>query len=150
VDALVEAARARVGAHDGRAVVLRISLTGRGPLHRDLRRGSVHDDVLQQTRAALTGSTQIAWLDAVDDRTRPDIDVQTLRGRGDFAADLLEIADLMRAESKARAELITSHLDELPRGELRRLFGDAVDAPPTDEEIESALEAALDRVAEAE
>jgi DNA repair exonuclease SbcCD nuclease subunit len=150
VEAIVEAARERAATQDGRAVVLRISLTGRGPVHRDLRRGSVHDDVLLQSRAALSESSQMAWLDSVQDGTRPDIDLQALRGRGDFAADLLEAADEVRADSSTRAELVMSHLDELPRGELRRLLGDTVDAPPTDEEIESALEAALDRVTEAE
>lgn len=150
VDALVEAAREQAATHDGRTVVLRISLAGRGPVHRDLRRGSVSEDVLLQSRAALSGSAQVAWLDAIEDRTRPDIDLQALRGRGDFAADLLETADAVLADSSIRAELITSHFDELPRGELRRLFGDAVDASPTEEEIGRALETALDRVAEAE
>lgn len=150
IDALVEAARERAAIHDGRAVVLRVSLTGRGAVHRDLRRGHVRDCALNPARSALASATQTVWLDAVEDRTSPEIDIEALRGRGDFAADLVEMVDSVRATPATRSELIASHLDDLPRADLRRLIGDAADAAPTDDEIRGALEAALDRVAEVE
>jgi DNA repair exonuclease SbcCD nuclease subunit len=150
VDDLVEAARERAATHDGRAVVLRVSLTGRGAVHRDLRHGHVRDYVLDPARTALASATHTVWLDAVEDRTSAEIDVEALRGRGDFAGDLVETVNSVLATPAARSELIASHLDDLPRGDLRRLVGDAVDATPTDEEIRSSLEVALDRVAEVE
>lgn len=150
VDALVEAARERAATHDGRAVVLRVSLTGRGAVHRDLRRGHVRDYVLQPARAALASTTQTVWLDAIEDRTSPAIDVEALRGRGDFAADLLDTVDSVLATPAERSSLIASHLDDLPSGDLRRLLGDGVDLAATDDEIRRALEVALDRVMETE
>jgi hypothetical protein len=89
-------------------------------------------------------------LDTVEDRTSPEIDVEALRGRGDFAADLVETTDSVLATPAERSELVGLHLNDLPCAELRRLVGDAVDAVPTDEEIRAALDVALDRVTEAE
>ena len=150
LDALVEAAQERAATHDGRAVVLRVSLTGRGAVHRDLRRGHIRDFVLHPARTVLASANQTVWLDTVDDRTSPEIDIEALRGRGDFAADLVETVDSMLATPAARSELIAAHLGDLPSGDLRRLLGDAVDAAPTDDEIRSALDVALDRVTEVE
>jgi DNA repair exonuclease SbcCD nuclease subunit len=150
LDALVEAARDRAATHDGRALVLRVSLTGRGAVHRDLRRGHIRDYILHPARTALASATQTVWLDTVDDRTSPEIDIEALRGRGDFAADLVETVDSMLATPAARPELIAAHLDDLPSGDLRRLLGDALDCVPTSDEIRSALEVALDRVTEVE
>jgi hypothetical protein len=150
VDALVEAARKQAATQDGRTVILRVSLTGRGAVHQDLRHGHVRDSVLFPTRTALAAATQTVWLDTVEDRTSPEIDVEALRGRGDFAADLVETTDSVLATPAERSELVGLHLNDLPCAELRRLVGDAVDAVPTDEEIRAALDVALDRVTEAE
>jgi DNA repair exonuclease SbcCD nuclease subunit len=150
IETLVEAVHERAATHDGRAVILRVCLTGRGPIHRDLRRGHVRDYVLYPARTALVAATQSLWLDSVEDRTSPEIDVESLRGRGDFAADLLKTVDSLVDAPASRSELIAPHLEDLPRGDLRRLVGEAVDAAPAEEEIRSALEVALDRVMEVE
>ena len=150
VDTLIEAARTRAAAHDGRTVVLRVSLTGRGTVHRDLRRGHVRDQILLPVRTALASVTPAVWLDAIDDRTSPELDVSALRGRGDFAADLIATVDSLLATPAGRADLIASYVAGLPGGDLRQLLGTAVDAAPADDEIQSSLEMALDRVTETE
>lgn len=165
LDELVEAARAQAAVHDGRAVVLRVSLTGRGVVHRDLCQGHtrrvsevstkpwqpyIRDYVLDPARAVLASRTQTIWLDVVEDRTSREIDVESHRGRGDFAADLVATVDSMLAAPATTAELIATHLDSFPARDLRRLLGDALDAAPTDDEIRSALEVALDRFTEVE
>ena len=150
IDALVEAACERAATHGGRTVVLRVSLTGRGAVHLDLRRSHVRDQFLLPVRTALASATPAVWLDAIDDRTSPELDVAALRGRGDFAADLIETVDSRLATPAGSSDLIASYLDGLPGGDLRRLLGTAVDAAPADDEIRSSLEMALDRVTETE
>ena len=146
IDALVGAARERAATHGGRTAVLRVSLTGRGAVHLDLRRSHVRDQVLVPVRTALASATPAVWLDAIDDRTRPELDVAALRGRGDFAADLIATVDSLLATPAGRADLIASYVAGLPGGDLRQLLGTAVDAAPVDDEIRRALEMALDRV----
>ena len=150
IDALVASARARAARHDGRTVVLRVSLTGHGVVHQDLRRGHVRDQVLLPARTALASATQAVWLDAIDDRTSPELNVAVLRGRGDFVADLIETVDSLLATPAEDTDLIASYLNGLPGGDLRRLLGIAVDTAPADDEIRSSLEMALDRVTAAE
>ena len=146
IDALVGAARERAATHDGRTAVLRVSLTGRGAVHLDLRRSHVRDQVLLPVRTALASGTPAVWLDAIDDRTSPELDVAALRGRGDFAADLIARVDSLLATPAGRADLIASYVAGLPGGDLRQLLGTAVDAAPAGDEIRRALEMALDRV----
>lgn len=148
VDALSEASRERAATHAGRAVVLRAFLKGRGAVHQDLRRGRLRDLVLDPVRAALASVAPNVWLDEVEDRTSLQLDVEDLRGRGDFAADLVATVDSLLQTPGERAALLAAQLDELPRGELRRLLGEAVDTAPTDAELGAALELALDRVME--
>ena len=146
IDALVGAARERAATHGGRTAVLRVSLTGRRAVHLDLRRSHVRDQVLVPVQTALASATPAVWLDAIDDRTRPELDVAALRGRGDFAADLIATVDSLLATPAGRADLIASYVAGLPGGDLRQLLGTAVDAAPVDDEIRRALEMALDRV----
>ena len=146
IDALVGAARERAATHGGRTAVLRMSLTGRGAVHLDLRRSHVRDQVLVPVRTALASATPAVWLDAIDDRTSPELDVAALRGRGDFAADLIATVDSVLATSAGRADLIASYVDGLPSGDLLQLLGTAVDAAPPDDEIRRALAIALDRM----
>ena len=146
IDALVGAARERAATHSGRTAVLRVSLTGRGAVHLDLRRSHVRDQVLVPVRTALASATPAVWLDAIDDRTSPELDVAALRGRGDFAADLIATVDSVLATSAGRADLIASYVDGLPSADLLQLLGTAVDAAPPDDEIRRALAIALDRV----
>ena len=146
IDALVGAARERAATHGGRTAVLRVSLTGRGAVHLDLRRSHVRDQVLVPVRTALASATPAVWLDAIDDRTSPELDVAALRGRGDFAADLIATVDSVLATSAGRADLIASYVDGLPSGDLLQLLGTAVDAAPPDDEIRRALAIALDRM----
>ena len=146
IDALVGAARERAATHGGRTAVLRVSLTGRGAVHLDLRRSHVRDQVLVPVRTALASATPAVWLDAIDDRTSPELDVAALRGRGDFAADLIATVDSLLATPAGSADLIASYVAGLPGGDLRQLLGTAVDAAPADDEIRSSLEMALDRV----
>ena len=146
IDALVGAARERAATHGGRTAVLRVSLTGRGAVHLDLRRSHVRDQVLVPVRTALASATPAVWLDAIDDRTSPELDVAALRGRGDFAADLIATVDSVLATSAGRADLIASYVDGLPSGDLLQLLGTAVDAAPPDDEIRRVLAIALDRM----
>ena len=146
IDALVGAARERAATHGGRTAVLRMSLTGRGAVHLDLRRSHVRDQVLVPVRTALASATPAVWLDAIDDRTSPELDVAALRGRGDFAADLIATVDSVLATSAGRADLIASYVDGLPSGDLLQLLGTAVDAAPPDDEIRRALAIALNRM----
>jgi hypothetical protein len=88
--------------------------------------------------------------DEKPDRRVSYLDIDEMRSRADFTADLIATADAMLAAPPARSALIEPHLPDLPTGELRGLLDDDVGAAPSDDEIRRALDIALDHVAETE
>jgi len=97
----------------GRPVLLRMALTGRGPLHNQLRQPSVIPDLLETLREEGKNRAPVVWVDSIDDRTRVDIDLQVRRRGQDFVGEFLRQADELKAEPSALMskldELLTSH-----------------------------------------
>jgi DNA repair exonuclease SbcCD nuclease subunit len=149
-ETLCDAARERAASHDLRAVVLRAVLVGRGDVHADLRRGRTREQLLGPVRTTLASATPAIWMNAIDDCTRPALDIDEMRGRADFTADLIATADATLVAPPSRSALIEPHLTDLPTGELRRLLEDDIGAAPSEDEIRRALDIALDHVAETE
>jgi len=90
---LFEFGRAELDAAGGRSVVLRARLVGRGELHRDLARPGVAEELLRRLRDEAGDRRRFCWWDELIDATAPAIDRDEVRGRGDFASDLLELAE---------------------------------------------------------
>lgn len=91
---------ARAGA-DGRALVVRAVVRGRGPVHADLGCGGGVDGLLLDLRDEFEGERPFLWWESVRDATRPDLDLDGLRGRGDFSAAVVERADAVLAPGGA-------------------------------------------------
>jgi DNA repair exonuclease SbcCD nuclease subunit len=134
------AARDRLASADGRSLVLRAQLVGRGELHFDLLRPGILDDVLIALRDDFAGEDPFCWWDLIDDQSRPAIDLEAVRAGTDFAADLIALADELRhsfaTQERAVADLAAELSEGLP-GPLRaqrvleRLL-ESPFAPPTD------------------
>lgn len=141
---LVAAGRRALLDADGRSVLLRGAVAGRGPLHHDLTRPAVVDELLRDLRDEGDGSVPFVWWHRLDVRTGADRDLDDLRGRSDFLADLLD----------QHAALVDGHLadrtagwlDELPAGVVRAL-ADALPDPAAPARWDAALELAVDLVA---
>lgn len=91
----VDAARATAGE---RSMVLRIRLTGRGPLHAELRRDGTVTGLTARLREAHDAPTAaregrpLVWLDQVDDDTRPDTDLIARAEGDDLLGEVLRVA----------------------------------------------------------
>ena len=148
-DALQNAAGDAAEAADGRDLILRAELTGRGPVHRQLRQGDGLDDLLatlQQAGPANVGAQ--VWWDRLIDRTAPPLDKDAIRRRGDFSAELLARADALLADPAQLDAFLAEHV----RPSDRRLKGLLADAdsgtdPETDRAtLAAAVDEALDRL----
>jgi len=146
IDGLRETlASALEGARRGAAglpSVLRIELTGRGGVHDALRRPGVPTDLLADVRAVGLGREPWVWVDRIADRTRPLVDLSTLRDGEDFASDLVRLADAMAADEH---ELLA-----FAESVVRPVFGaiDLADIPDLDpgEILRRSRDLALDRL----
>jgi len=94
------------GEHAGRALLARVVLDGRGAVAADLRREGAVDALLGELRDACVGRSPFVWVESVKDRARSALDLEAIRGRGDFSAELLRLADEMSAKSDGRAAFV--------------------------------------------
>ncbi len=102
---------------DGLDQVLTITLTGRGPLHGDLRRRGAIDDLLRDVRDELGIASPFVWIDRIADQTRAELDRETIARRGDFSAELTRLVDGLRDDPEALRDLLSRILQPSDRFE---------------------------------
>ena len=94
--ALVDAAHRCQHEADGRPLVVRGRLTGRGDLHDDLAPMDRRAELLARLRDLERHSDPFVWWDDLDWRTGPAIDIADRAAGDDFVADLLREVEQSR------------------------------------------------------
>jgi DNA repair protein SbcD/Mre11 len=102
-----------LAAADGRSIVVRARLFGRGPVHGDLLREDIVEQLLVSLRERAP-KHPFCWWDSIRDDTSPVIDLEEIRRRGDFAADLLGVADELLSEDAAVKSLLEQLREDVP------------------------------------
>ena len=113
---------------DGHAV--RLTLSGRGPLHRELSRPDALTQLEAEVRPLLARRHPPVLLESLRDASRPELDLGAVRLAGGFSGTVLAEADAVRADAAAVATLWDE--DEglrALRSRLRRLGVDALETP---------------------
>ena len=129
----------------GRDLVVRCTLRGRGAVHADLRCHGGVDELLRDLRDETYGGR--VWWEGLRDLTRPEIDLEAVRGRGDFAAELLLRADRLAADGAELTSFVQTALrGSAPSGVHRHLASS--DQSEAKAVIEEALFLALDLLGE--
>jgi DNA repair exonuclease SbcCD nuclease subunit len=135
---------------EGRAVVLRAQLVGSSELHRELSRPRVLEEVLAHLRAEAEGYPTLRWWDSLRDASSSPRDLAELAGRGDFAADLLELCRGVLGGGSLGGSLGGAlgqdALGALPRQLAHRVAELLEDGARSDELIERAARRALDEL----
>ena len=127
------------GHHDGRSVVASLVVNGSGPLHDEL---VDPDKAAKVTKVLNAGaaSSPFVWVDNIDWRTRPVMDLEEVRQGTDFLSDLLATVDHSPGADEWRTGLPTLPAD------VARYLTEPIDL--TDGEITArALDLALNEFA---
>lgn len=133
LDGLVAAALERVdgecvGELEGHAV--RLTLTGRGPLHRELSSPEALSQLEADLREQLASRHPPVLLESLRDASRPALDVETLRMAGGFSGALLAETEALRADPAALAAVCAEDAELRALGQrLRRLGVEVLEAP---------------------
>jgi DNA repair exonuclease SbcCD nuclease subunit len=143
---LADLAADRVAAAEGRSVILRALLVGRGALHSILARPGAADNLVQELRGGAGDRDPFCWWDEVRDGTRGLVDRDAIRQRGDFAADLLEAAESIRRDPSVAAELADRLVAGAPRVLAGALDGIVGDGERLARLLDAATSVALDAV----
>ena len=143
LDAMDYAADACAEAAGGRAVVFRLALTGRGPLHRWLRRAGTVDELRERFNEQYAPSTSSGqswlWCERIQADTASLVDREQVAQREDFAGDLARLGSELGGDPGTLAEL---------RESLRTLYVNSNAASylrgylPSDEELRELVAAA--------
>jgi DNA repair protein SbcD/Mre11 len=135
--------RAIAGA-DGRSLILRLRLVGRGPLHAAVVRTGYVDDLRTLLNEERSLSVPFAWVESIVDATVPEIDVDARRTAQDFVGDFLRtVAEARRAEHTTDPDA-HEHWQRLLRDTIAPLYEQAPRgrrylASPTDAELAGTL-----------
>lgn len=105
LDELSRRAEESLQAADGRSLVARIELRGRGALHAALRRPGFVDDLREQANVSFETGEPFAWCERVFDRTASEIDREARAAGADFAAEMLNLSSAVQADPAQLAEL---------------------------------------------
>jgi DNA repair protein SbcD/Mre11 len=106
---------------DGRSVILRARISGRGQLHADLARPGTLDGLLAELRREAGERRPFLWWDELIDESKPLLRREQIRLRSDFAADLLGVADEAGADPSHLLSIATALADGTPRSMRRHL-----------------------------
>ena len=112
----------RAGA-EGRNVVCRLTLSGRGPLHQEIAGESAiqgfHDEL---TSDALATSPWV-WIERLSDQTRPEMDLEARSLQDDFLGATLKRADTIDSTVLAEglAEVFSGRRDRLPKPDAEQI-----------------------------
>ncbi len=147
---LVSTSRDRLASADGRSLVLRGQLVGEGELHFDLRRPGSMEELLIALRDDFADDQPFCWWDSIEDRSRPEVDLDAARAGSDFAADLIALADQLGhglATDDGAVDDLAAELSEGLPGPLRtrRVLERLLKSPslPPAELVDRALVLAL-------
>ncbi len=89
----------------GRGVVWRLDIRGRGPLHERLSRLDPERDLGAALREGEAAREDFVWLEAVSITTRPTLDLAQRRQMQDFLGEVLRVAERVRGEGDPTAWL---------------------------------------------
>jgi DNA repair protein SbcD/Mre11 len=130
---------------DGRPIVCRLLLKGRGVLYSFLAKKGVLDDLMLELREFEKGETPFIWIESLKNLTHPPLDRDSLIKRDDFIGSLLKMFEEMPRDQELRDQ-ISKDLESLygsPGGRKYLEF-------PDDERLTSMLKKAesicLDRI----
>ena len=145
LDAVDSTAASLADCAGGRSVVFRLTLAGRGPLHRWLRRAGAVEGLRERVNEQYAPSTSSGqawlWCERIQADTASPVDREQVVLREDFAGDLARLSSELWDNPDALGEL---------RDALRSLYANSNAAPylrgylPSDNELRELLAAAED------
>ena len=112
LDALHDSVERTQSNANGRSVIARVTLVGRGVVNRFLRRPGVVDDILEQLNEVWAVTWPFAWCERIEDRTNSPFKRQARLAGTDFLSEVLRTADQAR-EDPERLERLCSGIGEL-------------------------------------
>lgn len=109
---------------DGRALIVRLLLNGRGDLHAHLARADFMADLLTLVNTHWMHRAPLLWCERIELSTTSAVDRQQRRQGTDFVADLLRLCDAARDDDRIMADMQCLLHDLYEHGQVGRYLRD--------------------------
>ena len=139
LDALHEGMQDLRDGSDGRSVVVRVTLTGRGELNRTLRRPNTIDDLVEAINREWAEQLPFVWCERIEDASGSPFDREARLRGSDFLAEVLRTADRAKTDPALLARLRTELGDLYEHRKFRPHFSDSA---PNEETIAALVDEA--------
>ena len=136
IDAVNDLAEEALAGSQGRSVVARLELVGRGHLHRDLRNGDSVEAIREQLNNQYDGRGAWLWCEGIRLTTAAPVDREAVLQREDFVGDLVRLSGELRNSDEAVTEFRGLLQPLYSRREVRDFLRDF---QPSDDEIRGLL-----------
>lgn len=123
--------------NDGRPLICRLTLTGRGSLYHQLNHATAVEDLLTRVRESGLAANPFFWIQSLDCCCRPELDLERRSQSPDLLGQVLTLAHEMKARGDLPVELKPVMDDLFDDGRARRALETLT--PP---ELEQILEEA--------
>jgi exonuclease SbcD len=132
--AVTNLVEALAGTADGRPLVCRVALTGRGPLYSELQREGVVAELLERVRESFSSEDPFVWLQDLCLECLPEMDIVRRREIRDLLGEVLRGAHAIResGEGDMRAILTEALSDLYANRRVARALGPLSDAELAD------------------
>lgn len=135
-----EAMRQMLDAADGRPIIVRLALTGRGVLHSSLRKpGFTLEQLTEDINNEWAGASPFAWCERIEDETASPFDRAERVEGSDFVAEVLKTSDRAKDEPELLSRLRAGIPDLYQHRRFRRYLSGY---EPSDDEIAALLDEA--------
>ncbi|MBN1159026.1 MAG: DNA repair exonuclease [Bacteroidales bacterium] len=125
--------------------ILRITFTGRTPLHAQLNKPEEIRQLMDFFNEGQLERENFTWIDQISVRTNPDIDIDQIRKGSDFTADLLQAFEVYEQDEVKQVRLIQELDEDINRYAVKRETSE-IDANERTELFEKAKWMLLDQI----
>lgn len=132
---LMEEAERLLAAQGDRGLILRASLVGRGEVYSEVREAARLEAILAELRSEGERSGSLLWWEDLRNEASPPLDIEGIRRRGDFSAELLRLNAEREADPGAARQFLKecfspldrfkAYMDDTPEAELAALVREA-------------------------
>ncbi len=110
--------------NQGRPLIVRAVLQGRGGMHATLKHPDCVAELLRDLREEAEDEGSPIWWEAIVDKTQPEINRDVVRRRNDFSAELLRQGDTLGKNPEALAAFVEEQCKTLSRLAVRKVLRD--------------------------
>ncbi|MCK9357263.1 MAG: DNA repair exonuclease [Dehalococcoidia bacterium] len=146
--AIIEECRTAAGASEKRPLVVRLSLSGRTTLHRQLTHAADFPQLAEDLREELLALDQWVWLERLSPDTRGAYDISVQRQRQDFVGDLISVYDRLLAGGSDELERLQEEIESDLSSWGGRRYLEPLSPDVVGELAEQVMRQTLDRVVE--